>query len=167
MPEQLSWFKLSAAALAALARRELDSASAATGIQLTPYFITDEAVWLWAYRLRQAEQDARVLDWIAQVVALEERAIGHAGFHGPPDEAGMVEVAYSVDESYRRKGYGKSMLRHLLERAALEPAVKTVRASIQPTNLISLALIKAFPFRQVGQQWDDIDGLELVFEATV
>ena len=29
---------------------------------------------------------------------------GHARFHVPPDETGIIEVAYSVDPAYRRRG---------------------------------------------------------------
>jgi RimJ/RimL family protein N-acetyltransferase len=90
--------------------------------------------------------------------------VGHAGYHGPPDEAGMVEVGYTVDPAYRRQGYAKAILAALLERAAAEPDVRTVRASISPSNAASLATIAGFGFLEVGEQWDEEDGLELLFE---
>lgn len=49
-------------------------------------------------------------------------------------------------------------------RAADEPAVRTVRATIGPDNLPSLALVRELGFVHVGEQWDDEDGRELVFE---
>jgi RimJ/RimL family protein N-acetyltransferase len=91
--------------------------------------------------------------------------VGHAGFHGPPDETGMVEVAYSVDPAYRRRGYARAMLRELLRRAAAEPSVRTVRATISPGNVASLATIAGFGFAEVGEQWDEQDGRELIFEV--
>lgn len=39
-----------------------------------------------------------------------------------------------------------------------------IRASISPDNAASLAVIRPFGFERVGEQWDDEDGLELVFE---
>jgi L-amino acid N-acyltransferase YncA len=39
-------------------------------------------------------------------------------------------------------------------------------ASISPDNQASLNLTAGFGFRQVGEQMDEIDGLELVFETT-
>jgi ribosomal-protein-alanine N-acetyltransferase len=30
-------------------------------------------------------------------------AVGRAGFHGPPDADGMVEVGYAVDPAFRRR----------------------------------------------------------------
>jgi len=91
------------------------------------------------------------------------QVVGHGGFHGPPDDEGTVEVAYSVDPVWRRRGYAKAILAALLERAGAEPAVRAVRASIRPDNVASLATIKGFGFRKVGEQWDPEDGLEWVF----
>lgn len=76
-----------------------------------------------------------------------------------------MEVAYSVDPRYRRQGYARAMLRALLRRAASEPEVRTVRATIRPDNVASLATIAGFGFIEVGEQWDDVDGLEIIFEA--
>jgi ribosomal-protein-alanine N-acetyltransferase len=60
------------------------------------------------------------------------------------------------------------MLAELLRRAARqEPRVRTVRASISPDNAASLATIAGFGFVRVGEQWDDEDGLELLFEVAV
>jgi hypothetical protein len=39
-----------------------------------------------------------------------------------------------------------------------------VRATISPGNAASLATISGFGFAEVGEQWDDEDGLELIFE---
>jgi hypothetical protein len=42
--------------------------------------------------------------------------------------------------------------------------VTTVRATISPDNLPSLAVVTAAQFRHVGEQWDEVDGTELIFE---
>jgi hypothetical protein len=39
-----------------------------------------------------------------------------------------------------------------------------VRVSIRPDNLPSSRLALQYDFRQIGEQWDDEDGLELVYE---
>lgn len=36
---------------------------------------------------------------------------------------------------------------------------------MSPDNLASLALIDQYGFREVGEQWDDEDGLETIFEV--
>jgi [ribosomal protein S5]-alanine N-acetyltransferase len=92
------------------------------------------------------------------------KTVGHAGFHGPPDAAGMVEVGYSVDPAWRRQGYATAMVRELLQRAAGEPGVRTVRATISPDNIASLGTIAGFGFAGNGEQWDEEDGRELIFD---
>jgi RimJ/RimL family protein N-acetyltransferase len=146
---------------------DLAAASAIAGVELTDYFVTQESRWLWQLRIDQIRRDPASQGWVARAaVDVDSRlVVGHAGFHGPPDEVGMVEVGYSVDPRYRRRGYAKAMLRALFERARSEPAVRTVRASISPENAASLATIRGFGFVQVGEQWDGEDGLELVFEV--
>ncbi len=52
----------------------------------------------------------------------------------------------------------------MLEQAASEESVRTVRASIRPDNEASLALVAQFSFVEVGEQWDDEDGLETIYE---
>jgi [ribosomal protein S5]-alanine N-acetyltransferase len=155
-----------AEALTPLADGDLDEASRVAGVALPGYFRTPEAIRLWRIRAIQVAADPDSGRWIAQAAVAEpgDVVVGHAGFHGPPDCDGMVEVAYSVDPAYRRRGYATAMLRELLRRAAAEPGVATVRASISPDNAASLATIAGFGFAPNGEQWDEQDGLELIFE---
>lgn len=154
---------LSPAVLTALIDGDLAAASKAAGAPLTP-FLLDES-WLWRVRREQIDRDPASADWIARAAVAEPAGIvvGHAGFHGPPDDEGVVEVAYSVDPAHRRKGYAKQMLRLLLQRVDADPAVTAVRASIRPDNVGSRATIAGFGFKKVGEQWDPQDGLEDVF----
>ncbi len=91
--------------------------------------------------------------------------VGDAGFHGPPGEAGAVEVGYTVVAGFRRQGYARAMLRELLVRAAAEPGVRTVRATIRSDNEASLATIAGFGFTRVGEKGDESEGGSLVFEV--
>jgi RimJ/RimL family protein N-acetyltransferase len=95
------------------------------------------------------------------------QVVGHAGFHGPPDESGTVEVGYTVDPAFRRRGYARAMVRALLAWARDEEGVRTVRASIGPGNGASLATIRPFGFERTGEQWDEDDGLEIVHELAL
>jgi [ribosomal protein S5]-alanine N-acetyltransferase len=52
----------------------------------------------------------------------------------------------------------------LLARAAVETGVRGVRASVRPDNIASSNLIRQYGFVQVGEQRDDEDGLELIYE---
>ncbi len=51
------------------------------------------------------------------------------------------------------------------QRAAREPDVRTVRASIRPDQASSVALVAQHGFRRVGEQWDEEYGLETVLEV--
>jgi ribosomal-protein-alanine N-acetyltransferase len=160
----IRFVKLPPAALDALVAADLAAASAAAGHRLSDYLVSER--WLWEIRRDQLARDPASAEWIARAAVAEPEGVvvGHGGFHGPPDADGMVEVAYSVDPAYRRRGYARAMLAALLERAAAEPAVRVVRASISPDNVASLATIAGFGFARVGEQWDEQDGLELLFE---
>jgi RimJ/RimL family protein N-acetyltransferase len=149
----------------ALLDHDLESASAIAGISLTPYFV--EHQWLWEIRVPQVERDPSAADWIARAAVDRETVVGHVGFHGPPDGRGMVEVAYSVDPAHRRRGYGTAMLRTALAWARQDERVVIVRATVDPENRASLATLAGFPFELVGEQWDEEDGRELVYELPI
>jgi RimJ/RimL family protein N-acetyltransferase len=154
---------LSMTAMRALVEGDLPTASAVTGATATPYLV--DHAWLWRIRLAQVATDPVALDWIARLaVAPDGTVVGIVGFHGPPDERGMVEVAYGVDPLLRRRGYARALLALALGWAADEPAVKVVRASISPDNEASLATLRPFGFERVGEQWDEEDGLEVLLE---
>jgi ribosomal-protein-alanine N-acetyltransferase len=167
--KQIRFVELSGTTMAALLVDDLAGASREAGVELTELFVDDESKWLWNYRIAQLEDDPEAGRWIVRAAVSEPEGvvIGHGGYHGPPDENGMVEVGYTVDAQYRRQGYAKAILTALIERAATEPGVTTVRASISPTNAASLATIAGFGFLEAGEQWDEEDGLELLFERPV
>jgi ribosomal-protein-alanine N-acetyltransferase len=158
--------RLPPGALEALLAGDLVAARTATGVPLSDWFLSDEVTWLWRLRLDQIATDPSAADWIvrAAVSVPDGLVIGAGGFHGPPDDAGMVEIGYSTDPAYRRRGYARAMVTELLRWAAAEPSAVTVRASISPDNAASLATIAGFGFAHVGEQWDDEDGTEFLFQ---
>src|SRR3954468_23154890 len=140
--------------MTALIDGDLNAASAAAGHRLSAYLQSE--AWLWEIRREQILLDPASAEWVARaaVAVPEGVVVGHGGFHGPPDEHGTVEVAYSVDPAFRRRGYARAILRALLQRADADPAVRVVRASISPQNKGSLATIAGLGFRKAGEQWD-------------
>jgi RimJ/RimL family protein N-acetyltransferase len=77
----------------------------------------------------------------------------------------MVEIGYAVDPAYRRRGCARAALEALLQRAAREPRVRTARVTISPGNVPSYQLASQYGFTEVGEQWDDEDGLEIIYEV--
>jgi len=120
-------------------------------------------------RLEQMRDNPETQPWLLRALVLEEtaRMIGHAGFHGPPGVNGpelpdAVEVGYSVFDRFRGSGYATEAVRALVAWAR-EQQVGTIIASVAPGNEASLAIVRKLGFVQTGEQWDDEDGLELVF----
>ncbi|WP_394771571.1 GNAT family N-acetyltransferase [Lacisediminihabitans sp.] len=71
---------------------------------------------------------------------------------------------YRIDPAHRRRGYARSALEILLATARADSRVSVVRATVSPDNTASRALIDQYGFREVGEQWDDEDGLEVILE---
>jgi RimJ/RimL family protein N-acetyltransferase len=154
--------------LRALAAGDLATANLHAPITLPPDFVESGSIAVWQRRSRQLEDDPTSAGWITRAIFDPERSVtvGRAGFHGPPDQAGMVEVGYSVDPAYRRQGYARAALVAMLDRACRDPAVHTVRATIAPDNVASRQLVSQYGFVEVGEQWDEEDGLETIFEVS-
>ncbi len=159
--------QMDAATLAALADSDLEAANRTSPVPLTPYFVGSDWRSVWRYRSRQVVADPSSQAWITGVIWDAEQgvAVGRAGYHGPPDESGTVEVGYAVEPAFRRQGYARAALEALLDRAAGEPEVRVVRASISPDNIASFKLVSQYGFAEVGEQWDDEDGLEIIYEV--
>lgn len=43
----------------------------------------------------------------------------------------------------------------------------TLRATISPDNTPSYNLIAGYGFSEVGEQWDEVDGREIIYELDV
>jgi RimJ/RimL family protein N-acetyltransferase len=161
--------RLDPATLAALADGDLGRAQTTSPVPLTAWLAGPESVGTWRFRARQAVESPEDLPWVTGILWDDDRAlaVGKAGFHAAPDPAGLVEIGYAVDPAHRRRGYARAALDLLLAHARDEPAVRTVRVTVSPANAASLALVAQYPFVEVGEQWDDEDGLETIYELAV
>jgi RimJ/RimL family protein N-acetyltransferase len=166
-PQHVRIVHLPASAFRALAGGDLAAANAVSPVPLSEYFAGPEWRGTWRRRSEQVEQDPASAAWVTGVIWDEQQqvAVGRAGYHGAPDQSGMVEIGYAVDPAYRRRGYARAALEALLQRAAHEPQVKTVRVTISPGNAASYALASQYGFAEVGEQWDEEDGLEIIYEV--
>jgi len=153
--------------LAALAHEDLDSARTMTKVGLTPYLAGDECSGVWRRRRDQIAGNPGDAPWVTRLAVDVDsgQVIGRAGYHGPPDERGMVEIGYAVDPVHRRQGYARAALVILLETAKNHPEVAVVRATVRPDNVPSRRLLDQYGFQEVGSQWDEEDGLEAILEV--
>jgi [ribosomal protein S5]-alanine N-acetyltransferase len=129
----------------------------------------DEVRWLAGVRARQVRLRPDDAPWLLRAILLRTpdrplQAIGYLNFHAGPDETGMVEVGYTLLPAARGHGYAIEAVRAAFEWATQVHGVRRFRASVAPDNERSLNLIGKLGFHQTGEQWDEEDGLELVFE---
>lgn len=116
-----------------------------------------------AMRHEQLRADPSEAPWLLRVAVLRgtRQVIGRIGFHSRPSADGTVEVGYSVAAAYRRQGYATEMVRGLLD-WGISHGAKRCLASVRPDNAASLATISRLGFVRIGEQIDEIDGLEWV-----
>lgn len=120
-------------------------------------------------RLRQMREDERFRTWCAHAVVLEGRMIGHAGFHGPPgvnstQNPDAVEYGYTIYPAWRGHGHATRAAVMLMDLAEERAGIRHFVLSVAPTNDPSLAIVRKLGFVRTGEQMDEEDGLEHVFE---
>jgi ribosomal-protein-alanine N-acetyltransferase len=137
------------------------------GADIPPEWQARDWHWLDA-RLAQAGAPS-VIAWLPRALVLRQAAggseqvvVGDAGFHGPPDDEGRVELGYAVISEYRRRGFAEEAVRALLAWTAREVGVTKFSALIEPQNMPSLNLIRKLGFDQTGVSGREIREL-LIF----
>jgi ribosomal-protein-alanine N-acetyltransferase len=141
------------------------------GAALGPQWLEDVR-WLAGLRARQLRERPQDRPWLLRPIVrrqpgLPREAIGYLNFHAGPDQHGMVEVGYTLLPSARGEGYAIEAVRAAFDWATRVHGVRRFRASVAPDNERSLNLIGKLGFVRTGEQWDERDGLELVFELEV
>jgi RimJ/RimL family protein N-acetyltransferase len=133
---------------------------------LTPHLLGPACRGLWRMRSAQIAANPSDAVWVTRFVIAPDSPspVGLAGFHGAPDSRHTVEVGYRIDPERRRRGHARRALETLLATARAEPTVHVVRATVSPENVASRNLIDQYGFVEVGEQWDEEDGLEIVLE---
>lgn len=120
------------------------------------------------YRLPRIRQNPEYAKYLLRVAVLKYNPIiiGSAGFHDAPDSDGMIEIGFGVDKKYQGKGFGQELLNGMWSWVVNDPQVKTLRYTVSPDNLISQHIIKKLGFKHNGQQIDEEDGPEDIYELS-
>jgi ribosomal-protein-alanine N-acetyltransferase len=165
---------MSSALMRALLAADWDQAALLLGAPLPAEWRGEDWQWL-GQRPGKAEADPSVVPWLPRVLLLraaddhggpEPAVVGNAGFHGPPDGEGRVEIGYAVAAEHRRRGYAEEAVRALMAWATAEHGITRFRASISPRNTPSLSLIRKLGFAQPGIG-PDRRGEDLIFHHDV
>jgi len=169
--ERLTLEAMSVAYLKALLLEDVDAATRDMNA-ITPMWLAKEMKHFALYRLGQLIADPSLREWLGRAMVLvdeegQRRVIGSIGFDGRPDEVeGWLEIGYSVDPPYRRRGFAREAAEAMYDWAYRTHGITRFVASVSPENVPSLNLIAEHGYRQIGEQMDEVDGLEYVFEMT-
>jgi ribosomal-protein-alanine N-acetyltransferase len=77
--------------------------------------------------------------------------VGDAGFVGPPDASGIVEIGYGVVPERRRLGYATEAVGALVRWALAQPGVQAVAAACDAENVASIRTLERAGFARVGE----------------
>jgi RimJ/RimL family protein N-acetyltransferase len=84
--------------------------------------------------------------------------VGSAGFKGPPDDAGVVEIAYGIAPSRQGRGYATEAAGALMRFAGADARVRTLRAHTLPTANASTKVLTKCGFLHIADVVDPDDG---------
>ncbi len=146
------------AATPALAQADLDgreALAAALGVTVPPGWppeLFDEPAL--RYTLHRLEAGPEQAGW--WLYYLVERGpapsvVGVAGYKGPPDEEGAVEIGYAVLAEHRRRGLATEAAGALVRHAFGHPGVRLVRAETLPELVPSIGVLEKLGFALVGE----------------
>ena len=121
-----------------------------------------------AWRVPQVKADSACNKWFVRWIVLKEKqeVIGSTSFHGAPDSDGMVEIGLGIESEYQNLGLAKEALLGMWRWALNFSDVRNFRYTVSPDNLASIKVINYFGFEYKGQQIDEIDGAENIYEMS-
>jgi GNAT superfamily N-acetyltransferase len=87
-----------------------------------------------------------------------EVIVGTCGFKAPPDDDGVVEIAYFTFPDFEGRGCGSAMAIGLVERARRAVGVRRLRAHTLPERNASTRILEKAGFDFLGEVIDPEDG---------
>lgn len=98
-----------------------------------------------AQMMAKAAADSTRFDLFGPFNVVERESgmvIGGAGFLGPPDDQGAVEIGYGLAPERRNRGLATEAVFGLLAFAWSEPSVQRVFATTDPANIASARVLE-------------------------
>lgn len=117
-----------------------------------PPELYDEAARLWTLNAVEASPGRE--GWWSYYLVLNgggpRELVGLAGYKGPPQDDGTVEVGYGVLPAHQRRGYATEAVAALVERAFSHPEVTRVIAETLPELVPSIGVLEKSGFTFIG-----------------
>jgi RimJ/RimL family protein N-acetyltransferase len=118
----------------------------------------------WLARVRAATEPDPFLFGFAVFEHESGAEVGDAGFKGPPDAEGMVEIAYGIHPEFQGRGYATEAAEGLVAFAFRDDRVRLARAHTKLEHIASQRVLEKCGFERIGEVIDPEDGLVLRFE---
>lgn len=120
------------------------------------------------WRVPQVKEDPKLNRWFVRWIVLRSSGeiIGSASFHAAPDSNGMIEIGLGIHEAFRNQGYAKEALLGMWLWALEDPQVKILRYTVSIHNAPSIRVVESFDFHYMGEQIDEEDGPESIYEIS-
>ncbi len=134
---------------------------------LRDFIVSDDVSPEWLAALESAT-GADPWQYGFGVVHLESgMVIGSAGFTGPPDAEGTVEIAYGIVPDFQNRGYATETADALVKWAGKNGRVAVVCAHTLPERNASTRVLEKCGFRYVSEFTHPTDGLIWRWEKQV
>ena len=133
---------------------------------LRDFIVSDDVTPDWLSRLRASREADPWIHGFAVIDRDSRSVIGNASFTGPPDEEGMVEIAYGIVPSYEGRGYATEAAAALVAFAFGSERVRLVRAHTLPEANASTRVLAKCGFERVAEVADSEDGPVWRWELT-
>lgn len=131
------------------ALKQIEQLSAEDRAQVSP---------VWLARIQTATESDPWTHGFTIVLCDGDVEVGHAGFKGPPNDAGVVEIAYGIAHEHQGRGYATETAAALTDFAFRSPHVRVVCAHTLPENNASARVLAKCGFRNIGEVLDPEDG---------
>ena len=133
-----------------------------TGLRLAKglreFYSSGDVSPVWLAELRAATTADVWRHGVALIRRETGEVIGTAGFKGPPDDNGAVEIAYGVTPDHQSQGYATEAAHALTDFAFRDPSVRLVRAHTLPTANASTRVLTNCGFHFLSEVIDPEDG---------
>src|SRR5262249_33892104 len=113
----------------------------------------------WLARLKATPEGDPWSFSYAVVVRDSGESVGCCAFKGPPNNEGIVEVAYGIQPIHQRKGYATEACQALVAFAFRSGLVRIVCAHTKSGNIASERTLIKSGFERIGDVIDPEDGL--------
>ncbi len=125
---------------------------------LRAFFVSDQVSPTWLATLRTSVGPDPWRHGFFVLYRERGVVIGSAGFTGPPDSTGTVEIAYGIVPSFEGHGYATEAAAALVQFAVRSGQVRLVRAHTLPTTNPSTRVLLKCGFHHAGTVVDPVDG---------